>query len=85
MMSEKLRRALTVFSMILIAGGTPLAILMLALTWMLEQAVTAPTSGLRYASSSSPFWVADCCAPCSASTPGWRRGDERSQRPGRAA
>ncbi|WP_262423634.1 hypothetical protein [Brevundimonas denitrificans] len=46
MMSEKLRRALTVFSMILIAGGTPLAILMLALTWMLEQAVTAADLGV---------------------------------------
>lgn len=46
MMSEKLRKALTVFSMILIAGGAPIAILLLAMTVMLEQTVTAADLGL---------------------------------------
>lgn len=46
MMSEKLRNALIVFSMILIAGGTPIAILFLAMAMMFEQAVTAADLGL---------------------------------------
>ncbi|MBA3999590.1 hypothetical protein [Brevundimonas sp.] len=45
-MSQKLRNALTIFSMILIAGGTPIAILVLAMTVMFEQAVTAADLGL---------------------------------------
>jgi hypothetical protein len=46
MMSEKLRKALTVFSMILIAGGAPIATLLLAMTVMLEQTVAAADLGL---------------------------------------